>query len=392
VTIVSLLAALMGLLILPLTLRPVTMSRIGIAIALWLIHMAVAVVYYAAVQKVVSDTQFYYYSGYYFDARPWSTLATVLVGHLTQLLKRGIGASYLDCFMFFQAVGYWGLMLMMRTFDEIHRRCGIQPMLLPTLILFLPSLHYWTSAIGKDAPLFFALNLCVWSALSFAERYKWLVLSVFIMMVFRPHIALITVLALAIAALVHGQFSVGRKFAIMAVGIVAGIFLASTLRTNLNIDVTNADSLGQFLEGRGAAEASDVGTTGYASAAVWLRIISMLFRPFFFDARSIPAVVASFENVGSVLLIGYLIRYQRDVRFLARRVFFVRFMIVLVIILLIILGMFSYNVGLALRQRVMPMVPLLALFVSIWVARMAERTRLQPAIAATEPALAGSAG
>ena len=112
-------------------------------------------------------------------------------------------------------------------------------------------------------------------------------------------------------------------------------------------------------------------------------MISLLFRPFFFDARNFFGLVASIENVGAVFLFGYLLFHFRDVRTLMRHVLFMRFSIYLSMILICILAVLNYNVGLGLRERVMVYPPLFCLLVATSAYRKAKAAAAKAQVTAT---------
>jgi hypothetical protein len=290
-------------------------------------------------------------------------LNTVFVGKAVQGLKHGLGATYFDCFMIFQAFGTWGIVILMRTFREIHEKTQTEETNLPLYLLFLPSIHFWTSAIGKDAPVFFAVALCTWSVLKISRRRISFLISITLMALCRPHIALAAGLSIALASLIHGQFSLGRKILLLGFSVLCAGVLLSAVRSSFGVDVTNPASLSQFFEGRGAAEAYDTATTRLGSSFL-LRLFSLLFRPFFFDAKNAFGVIASIENIGSVVLFLYLVMHIASVFHLSKKVLFVRFCFIMLVVLSYILSVLNYNVGLGLRERVMMIPPLLCLFVA----------------------------
>ena len=388
-TIISFFGVLLALLAIPIFLRGATYARLAIGLALIVIHLAVTQVYYIYTKTNIADAFSYYYYGGYFNQFPWSTLGTVFVGHVTQLLKKSFGATYLDCFMVFQAFGACGIILLMRIFHEIYEKVQAKETSLLSLILFLPSLHFWTSAIGKDAPVFFAVALATWSMLNISARKIPLIISIVVLIFFRVHVALAAVVALSLASLIEPRFTVGRKAMLLVIALIGTSFLLSSVQSTFSVDLTDASSVSKFMDARGAAEATDFTSTGLNSS-IFLRLIGLLFRPFFFDARNAFGLVASVENLGSLYMFGYLILNFRSVKHLSKNVLFVRFCLFLTALIILMLAPLNYNVGLGLRERVMIYPPLFSLFLATLAFRRTKASAKRPqAVVATRP-VAGS--
>ena len=96
-----------------------TRLRISMFAILFVIHLVATFVFYAYVQVQGGDTELYYYDELDFYSRGFA-LSTGAVIFFVQILKGSIGGSYLDYFMLFQSIGFCGIALLMRTFEEIH--------------------------------------------------------------------------------------------------------------------------------------------------------------------------------------------------------------------------------------------------------------------------------
>jgi len=335
------------------------------SVAMLLLHGAASFAYYTYAKHNGGDAPWYYYDPYNWGNRPFA-LGTMAILQFTQYLRRSLGASYTDCYIFYQSIGFWGIMLLMRAFDEIHQKLHIKNTTLSFYMLLTPSMYFWTSGIGKDAPLFFAVSLCVWSILAFRRRIPAFGLSIVVMILFRAHIALVVVTALAAAAFFHRGITTGRKIGLLALTSVAAIALVGSVRATVQVNVMDPNSISSFFQQRGDLSVSTTGATAVRNAPIVVRLLSLLFRPFFFDANGIFGIISSLENLGSILLFGYLILHWRAMKALARQVFFIEFCIFFAVILITLLTLVYYNVGLGIRERVMIFPPLFCAFVAQW--------------------------
>jgi hypothetical protein len=369
VTLAGIIGVLLGMAILPFTMKRVTMSRVAFAFILLAIHIAAAVAYYFYTVAAPADANFYYFAEDFFRRLPITALSTAFIGHFAQFTKTYLGATYLDCFLIFQAFGFWGIMILWRTFQEIHERTHSIETSLPSYMLLLPTLQFWTSAVGKDGLMLLGISLSVWSALDLSKRKIGFAVALALMVVVRAHIAFVAVIAVCIASLSYRNLSAGRKGALLLLAVGGAILVGSTIDDTFHVNVSDPESLSLFLEKRSAAELASTSGTSIAQASFFIRMISLLFRPLFFDASGIPAIFASFENVGSIFLFVYLFKHFREIRLLIQRVFFVRFVVFLTVSLILTLSFANYNIGLGLRQRLMIVPPLFSIFVSVWALR-----------------------
>jgi hypothetical protein len=115
--------------------------------------------------------------------------------------------------------------------------------------------------------------------------------------------------------------------------------------------VLNINELGKFFTERDAmfSSMSTADVTYYANP--FRRIAQFLFQPLFFDARDSYGLAASMENT---ILIVAMMTITADIfqRYRLQSAE-VRLYFFFIITMILLLGLTSYNVGLALRQKVM---------------------------------------
>lgn len=379
---VGLIGVFLSLLALPLSSSRLTQGRTLICLALIITHLASCLVYFTYVQGNSADSRLYYFDP--LGMSRWSfQLSTVFTVKLVQFLRDIIGGSYLDYFLIFQSIGLLGIAFVMRTFEELCTKLDSSVPPLAYLLLFLPGIHFWTSAIGKDAPLFFAMSMAMWSILRLRGRLPYFVLSLAIMTLFRPHIALITLMALAIAALFGGQLRFPAKIGLLAFALSGAAATASTVETTFRVSVSNPGSVADFFARTGEVTEKVGGTTAVHGASFPFKLFSLLFRPLFVDANGAFGMIASMENLIIFLIVAYLVKNIRETILLVHSVFFLRFAIILAALLSVLLAMVYYNVGLGLRQKMMIMPAILSFFVAHWVYHTRVRLAQPEPVAAT---------
>lgn len=354
-----------------------TVSKLVLSVALLFAHLAACLFYYNYTLSHISDSYTYYYDPFGYWNKPWG-LGTTLVTQLTHLLRYGLGATYFDCFLVFQVFSMAGIAILARTFDEIEACAGVAERRGYWAVLFLPSLHFWTVAIGKDAPLLLGISLCLWAMLSFRKRFLYFCIAMLLMVLFRAHIALMAIISLAAAAFFGASISLGRKLAVVGVAVAGLILVLGPVQHTISADVTSASSVEDFLTRQSDLGASVGGTTSIGQIGFVLRLFSLLFRPLFFDAVGVLGLLASAENALVVLAFLYMLTHARNVALLARRVEFIRFSIFFAAIVLLSLALVYYNVGLGLRQRVMAYPMIFSLLVALWSLRRRQKLEAAP--------------
>lgn len=351
----------------------VSRVRFVLFVLLLLEHIGASIASYQYAQSFGSDAQLYYYDTwqvYGYD----SGLNTVFIINAVQFLRATLGGSFFDYFILFQALGFWGILFILRAFDDIHIELG-QPLFSPFyLILFLPGLHYWTSSVGKDGIMFFAAALCTWSAFRIQTRFAAFGAGVVIAVVVRPHIALLMLVALALTLLFARKTSLLMRVALSAV-VLAGIASVAGLLEGIiyGLNFSDADSMTAILESKSQVSEESGGDLSIMGASFPVKLFTLLFRPFFIDANGAFGYVASLENAVLMGVFAILILRMGTGLAIARSAMFARFAFFFFCLVTLLLALFNYNVGLGLRQKMMAMPALLVFFAALLAVRASQK-------------------
>ena len=349
-------------------------SRLALFLIIAMLHIAAAFVYYLYVQTNDADTKGYYYDVYGFYQNGFG-LGTMFVIYITQSALEIFGGSYLDYFFLYQALGVWGLALVFRTIEEAATALGttIPPNMIA--LMFLPGMYFWTAAIGKDAPLFLACALTVWSCFRMSSRWMWFGLAIAIMLAIRVHVAFVTVVAVSLALFAGRGVPNMLRVVLGISALVSSGFLFSTLQSELQVDLSSIGSVSDYIGRQTSAATLGVDTT-LANASFPVKLLSLLYRPFFVDSGGVFGIVASFQNVIMLVITVWFIRNFRLWAELFKESFAIRFATIHFVTLYLMLAFMYYNVGLGLRQREMATPALLIVFA---VTFMVAELRRQPA-------------
>lgn len=348
-------------------------ARFIFFVLLLMLHIGAAVATYLYSQQFGGDVMLYYYDrmGIYGNA---TGLSTVFVVNFVQFLKSYLGGSFFDYFLLFQSMGFWGLLFILRAFDDIHQELGQPTFKMVYLLLFLPGLHYWTSGIGKDAPVFLGVAMCTWAAFRLQSRYLAFGAGVAIVLLVRPHIALMALVALALTLMLGRNTTLLMRAALMGV-VLAGIGAVTGLveGTVTGLNLSSTDSVSEFLDTKSQVSEESGADLSIVGASFPVKLLSLLFRPFFIDANGVFGYVASLENLVLLVVFLLVIRWAGTALAVARSAMFARFALFFFVMLTLLLALVNYNVGLGLRQKMMMMPAFLVFFAALLAVRTQQK-------------------
>lgn len=245
---------------------------------------------------------------------PFLRLITTAVYTLT-------GPSAIAGFAVFASFGFWGTYLCYRAFRLVlphgnHRRYAL-------LVLFLPSLLFWPSSIGKEAWLMLCVGAVALGAARFYARepgaYPVLTAGLLGSAMVRPHVT-----ALAVAGLLAGQlfrgkadhnFPVASKVLGTVALVVTGAIVVNQAAAFLGIEELSSEGVSEAITTagghteQGGSEFTPVPLTSPVGAPV--AVITVLFRPFPWEAHNLQALMASIE---SLVLLGIIATSWRRLR------------------------------------------------------------------------------
>ena len=334
------------------------------------LHIAASVAFYEYALTSSADAALYYYDTTGLR-RSEVELGTIFTIKLVQSIKGTIGGTYLDHFLLFQTLGFWGILLLQRCIDHARQTFGDALTIAPYWVLFLPGLHFWTGAIGKDSPLFLGVSLALWATIRLSTRGMWFALAVFIMLLFRPHIALLATAALAGGAFFGSRSGALAKISLVVVALIAVSIIAGTVERTLTVNLSDPSSVGAFLEKQQQRNQWIPGATNLQDAFVLVRLFSLLFRPLFVDASGAFGLVSSAENLVYLFIFAFMLWAWREGLIAFRSALVVRFAFFFAAGVTFLLTLTYYNVGLGLRQKTMFMPAVLTCFAAQWMLRRA---------------------
>ena len=298
--------------------------------------------------------------------------------HNTELITTAIytlfGPSPIVGFIVFGTMAFWGCILLVKAFKEAVPRGDLRRY--AVLIMFLPTMLFWPSSIGKEAFLMLAVGLTALGAARFftnrvAEGLVILALGLGGTALIRPHLTVLLLTALFIAQLLRpGSGSpTSVLWKTLGLAVVAG---AAVLAITQAADVLGIDDL--TVEGvTGQIEWASEQTEGGGSVftpvplthplGVPAAIVTLLFRPFPWEAGNALVALQALEGVALIVLVLLGWRRLGQVHRLLRSNPWIAFAAVYTLAFILAFSGFS-NFGIVARQRSL-MIPFFLAFLAL---------------------------
>ncbi|MBP0623535.1 hypothetical protein [Cupriavidus consociatus] len=270
------------------------------ALLLYAWHTIFCIVYAKLVMETGGD------AADYFEASllpsPEFAIGTRAVSYFTHIFSQYLGMSYLGVFLVFNIFGTIGLL----AFDAVLRTvtAGRSRFLrgLAMVIVLLPSVSFWTAAIGKDSVAFMATSLAMWASMSMPRRSWLMIIAITCMFLMRPHIAAVMILSLAAAMVISAKMSWKWRVALVSVAMVATAAIVPFTMQYAGLgEAKDAATIEAYVETRQGYNQQGGGGIDIASMSLPMQLFTYVFRPLPYEANGIFGLAASLDNV--VLLV-----------------------------------------------------------------------------------------
>jgi hypothetical protein len=234
-----------------------------------------------------------------------------------------------------------------------------------TMIIFLPSVSFWTAGLGKEPLSFLSTCLSLWAALKLNKRLPFMIFSIMLMLAVRPHIAGIMLIALFLGVFFSNKIFLHKKIFIIILLIFSVIILVpfalnySGMGTNLNID-----SILSYIQLRQSYNMHGGGAIDISKMSLPEQLFAFMFRPFIFDIHSMFAAAAAFDNL--ILFVLFILGAWSMLKGMRSDLGENRvFMWAYTLTVWTVLAITTANLGIALRQKWMVAPILIFLFISV---------------------------
>lgn len=230
-------------------------------------------------------------------------LGTEFVYFFTGIFTQTLGLSYLGAFLVYNCIGAFGLLAFASCArsatlgkSRIIRQLG-------WVVLLLPSISFWSGAIGKDAISFMSACLFLWSGIQIRQRVRWMIFAVLAMLLVRPHIAAVMVVAIAGGVVFSRGVSMPLRLSVAFFGTLAAIVVIPLALEFAGLgEARGAADITDYVEQRQAYNQAGGGAIDISSMSLPMQLLTYLYRPLPFEAHNATSLAASVENVFLILL------------------------------------------------------------------------------------------
>lgn len=286
-----------------------------------------------------------------------------------------MGMSYLSNTLLFSLFGFIGMtyfyMVAVKTipFAKIMNGYPLFPYL-----FFLPNLHIWSVAVGKDSILFMCVGMFAYGIMQPFKRIPLLAISLLLALAIRPHMLLFLFVGFGVAYVFGGKVSGFQRIIFSVVLIGAGFAILPSVMEFAKIEEASAAGFEQFADKKigNLSRAHTGSAVDISSYPFPLKVVTFLFRPLFFDVHNINTLLASFENLIIVVLFLKTMRLK-PVRAFKAAPFVIKGLVIFLIVGTLAFSQSLGNLGIMIRMRNM-FLPGMIIFI-LWVFSYHYQTR-----------------
>lgn len=326
------------------------------SIALFATHSAFFFIFLNFVSDSGSDDSFFYYrqiQQYYswVDAIGFNRHVLYIIAYpFVNLLELPYSTvSYL-----FSLIGFLGIWLI-----AIQILRTNPAFIFPMILLFLPTLHFWTAALSKEALSVFAIGLVSWG-IDRKLRYVPILVGLTIATALRPYLGILIGVSFVLMV-VSGNNLKPMQTLILTI-VISGMSYFAMIIFSDTVGLSEYGDIEEAIHTR-QAEWTDGGSTidisGYNPIQ---RAAIFMFRPWLLEARDLRQVATAIDNLALIITIYFLV--HRAFQIGIRKCYIsssnhIKFHFFFFIIGLILFSTVTANLGTAARKKSM-LIPSLA--------------------------------
>lgn len=227
-------------------------------------------------------------------------LSTNFLLFLNYPLVSYLKIDFLYGFMLYGMVGFIGILNLYKILSHYdYGKVKILGMPICIIILFLPNMHYWTSAIGKDALSFFSISYIFLHIVKNKGFNLQLLLVIAFFFLIRPHIEVFLLTSVATAVILNNKkLALSKRIFLAVIGVIVIPILITVTLSFVHLDLDNMEEISENFQSIGA-HLSERATSAIPMNDYILpvKIFTFWFRPFIFDIHDSATFTLAVENI-----------------------------------------------------------------------------------------------
>lgn len=276
-------------------------SDLKIVILLFSWHTAFSISYYFFTKYNVADAVTYYNKSLSEDFNFYP--GSPYIYSLSSIFSKWLDASYLNVTLVYNLFGLLGLIYLYLALKKYFEKLDWYW----KTILFIPSMSFWSSGLGKDAISFFSVCIFLYSITSNKKKYIFLPLSFFFIFMVRPHIALMMIVSFILYFILKSKVHILFKITTLPIILAGIIFSSGFVQQYVGLEEASIDSVSSYVDQRQGYNQGGGSSIDLQSMSYPVQIFTYIFRPLPFDANSALALFTSIENTIFLILFIYIL-------------------------------------------------------------------------------------
>lgn len=267
---------------------------------LFLWHTFFSIFYWYYSLSNTADATLYYTKTFYLtpDFKPGTRFTETVSYFITKTLD----SNYLNTTLVSNLFGTLGLIFLYFSIRKLLVK--INSMWL--LILFIPSMSFWSAGLGKDSISFMATCLFLYGITESKNSSFTLSFAFLTMFMVRPHIAAVMLFSFVIYFISKSKTHIVLKALLIPIISVGVVITLQFVQQYVGLNDASLESLDQYVDkrqsyNRGGGSSLDISSMSYP-----MQMFTYVFRPLPFEAHSIVALITSIENTFLLLLFLFI--------------------------------------------------------------------------------------
>lgn len=239
------------------------------------------------------------------------------VRYFTGVVNVMTGSTYIATFLVFTLLAFVGQVVFLLGLRSSLNNTQFR--ILSLVVMFSPTLAFWPSSIGKESLALFGIGFGVYGASRLYDR-EWggvapILLGFVAVAMVRPHVAMVLLAGLLIGLFARRAHTRGRTatHAVLLVVVVVGsMWVAGASADLFGLDsldgISDVSAALDFAQERTSQDEARFVAARVSSAADYpWAAVTVLFRPFPWEAPNVPAMISALESAVLALLLVHAI-------------------------------------------------------------------------------------
>lgn len=359
-------------------------SVFRIVLASGLGHLCGGIAYYEYAITAGADSNFYFENATLEYTGTTYHFAFFILGYLRHYL---IGDSYLAAFLISSALAFLGSYFYLIAYKVLLDKLSMyQPyykinkslLIIPALVLMCwPSYFFWSSGLVKDNFVYISVGVfmyCLARGNINLTRGILIIICALASFLVRPYLFITFSITTVIYVIYSSEKSFASKLGILClIGLTARLLSDELVNyidkfeslTSLSYLANYAIKQQQYMNIGSSIPLPTHDPTKMLFFLPYL-IAANLFLPLFYGANNILGIVGTFENILLLFLIHYFIKNRMYWKLIKNNTPIVNYYLIYFFVGMSFLSMMNTNLGLAMREKMMYVPPLLILIMLVY--------------------------